>query len=383
MGKLWVILLLLCAEAYRKNLKNLEFGQEGLQNFCSERVTIAERQGTSENKNFEVNLTPPKTDSSGCFDIYPIQKKRIELASYSHYLLPFESLPLFYKAPRDTYPMKFDRVRREFNLIASYDVYEYVKQFKFDDSNLKKIIFFDYCKDPQIHRLPKPKMILFKWEAIKIADPFYDPFSIVYTFDDDLVDGIKFFKFHYPSLLPMQEDLPPFEERKLCTMVVSNWTPERIQILKFFESKREKEFEFYGKGPEPFQDSPMYRGTIDGYYSGHEKLSVLKKYRFCICFENTHTTKGYITEKIFHCFATGCIPVYWGPDNVEDYIPGNCFIDYRDFHSDEELYLTLKSMSKDVYEETMENIKNFLKSDAAQLFSPDAFDKTLYEAACR
>src|SRR5579872_6177865 len=54
---------------YRNGLKNREFDEKGLQNFCSERETIAERQGSSENKNFEVNPTKSKTDSSDYFGI--------------------------------------------------------------------------------------------------------------------------------------------------------------------------------------------------------------------------------------------------------------------------------------------------------------------------
>jgi len=56
-------------EIYRNNLKNREFGKEEPQNFCSERETIAKRQGSSKNRNFEEMPTPPKTDSSGCFGI--------------------------------------------------------------------------------------------------------------------------------------------------------------------------------------------------------------------------------------------------------------------------------------------------------------------------
>ena len=54
---------------YQNNLKNREFGKEALQNVCSEQVTLAARQGTSENENSEEKATTPKTDSSGCFGI--------------------------------------------------------------------------------------------------------------------------------------------------------------------------------------------------------------------------------------------------------------------------------------------------------------------------
>ena len=56
-------------EIYRNNLKNRDFGKEGPQNLHSERGTIAERQGPSENANSEANPTLPKSDSSGDFGI--------------------------------------------------------------------------------------------------------------------------------------------------------------------------------------------------------------------------------------------------------------------------------------------------------------------------
>ena len=54
---------------YRNNLKNWEFGKKAPQNCDSERATIADRQGVSENRNFEEKPTPPKTNSSGYFGI--------------------------------------------------------------------------------------------------------------------------------------------------------------------------------------------------------------------------------------------------------------------------------------------------------------------------
>jgi|GEM_PF-1644716 len=70
---LFVFLTALCfvfaEEIYTNNLKNREFDKKGPQNFCSERATIAERQGASENKNYEVNPTQSKPDSSSCLCI--------------------------------------------------------------------------------------------------------------------------------------------------------------------------------------------------------------------------------------------------------------------------------------------------------------------------
>ncbi|HEX4840050.1 MAG TPA: hypothetical protein VFU89_06375, partial [Rhabdochlamydiaceae bacterium] len=54
---------------YTNNLKNREFDKEGPQNLCSEQATIVNRQGASENKNYETNPTQSKTDSSSCLCI--------------------------------------------------------------------------------------------------------------------------------------------------------------------------------------------------------------------------------------------------------------------------------------------------------------------------
>ena len=41
------------------------------------------------------------------------------------------------------------------------------------------------------------------------------------------------------------------------------------------------------------------------------KAEFLKQYRFYICPENA-SVEGYVTEKLFHCMGSGCIPIYWG-----------------------------------------------------------------------
>ena len=56
-------------DLYPNNLKTWEFGKEGPQNFCSERAAIALGQDASENGNYGVNPTQPKTNSSSCLGI--------------------------------------------------------------------------------------------------------------------------------------------------------------------------------------------------------------------------------------------------------------------------------------------------------------------------
>jgi hypothetical protein len=298
--------------------------------------------------------------------LYSAEKPLVHLVTYSSYLLP------------DQGPISYERIQKDFNLQTYVGLYRYVNSFKGDSPDLRKIVFLDYCEDPKTYTLPKYKTVCFKWEAIKILPKFYEPYIRVYTFDDDLVDNQKFFKFHYPVLQPMIQDVPSFNQKKFLVMVVGNWLQERQDIARYFINKNPG-LEVYGSrmpGTQP--TDPYYQGRIKGYYSSNEKLKTLSAYKFCICFENTHTTPGYITEKIFDCFAGGCIPIYWGPDNVTEYIPSDCFIDYRNFHSYNDLYLFLRSMTEKEYDEYFRNIRDFLNSDEAQLFSKECFEELLY-----
>ncbi len=237
-------------------------------------------------------------------------------------------------------------------------------------------------------RLPKEKAILFIWEPPTILPDAYKRrnlkhFKKIYTFNDSLVDGKIFFKFCYPVLHPMREDIVNFEDKKLLGFVFSNKTaacldtrdlyPERKILIEFFENKPSGEFECYGNGWKEF-GYKNYKG------SSPDKIATLKNFRFTVAYENTKDLPGYITEKIFDAFEAGSVPIYWGACNVTDFIPASCFIDRRKFSSNEELYQFLKQMDKETYNQYLDNIRAYLKSDKAALFSLEKFQETFLEA---
>jgi hypothetical protein len=91
------------------------------------------------------------------------------------------------------------------------------------------------------------------------------------------------------------------------------------------------------------------RGT---YPSSLDKLKVLDKYRFNLCFENAYHemwSMDYITEKITDCFKAKCIPIYWGCYNIEERIPKDLYVDYRYFKDVHTLAEHLNSISKEQY----------------------------------
>lgn len=236
-----------------------------------------------------------------------------------------------------------------------------------------KLKEFDFSK------ISKEKMVLVMWEPPTVQEELYDPavqahFGKIFTWDDDLVDNERFFKFHYPVLVPRIQNIPSFDEKKFCVMIcrrLKSHHPKELyskrkQAIQFFEDKP-GEFDLYGHhwAREKFKN---WKGPLFS-----NKLDKLKEYKFSICYENMCDVKGYITEKIFDCFAAGVVPVYWGASNVTDYIPADCFIDRRRYANDEEMYQALKAMKKEEYENYLAEIEKFLLSDQAKIFSTEYF----------
>lgn len=260
------------------------------------------------------------------------------------------------------------------------------------DKDLRALVFYNmpwFAQQLKLNKLPSDKLIMFMWEPPTVQPQLYKGrvkklFHKIYTWDDDLVDNKQYFKFYYPVMFPMLEHLPSFEEKKLVTFISANKTSkhpnelytERENVIKYFETLDSNDFEFYGLGWAP-KGYKTYRGEIPN------KLDVLKNYRFAFCYENIRDLNGYVTEKIFDCFAAGCVPIYWGASNIDHYIPKTCYIDRRDFCSNEEVYTFIKQMPKETYESYLTHIRQFLQSDQAKLFTMDQFVKTFNEAVSK
>lgn len=79
-----------------------------------------------------------------------------------------------------------------------------------------------------------------------------------------------------------------------------------------------------------------YQGAVLApYHHSHEKhLKKIAEYKFCACFESSYHSfwsAGFITERILNCFRAGTVPVYIGCYDIENYVPKELFIDFREF----------------------------------------------------
>jgi hypothetical protein len=71
-------------------------------------------------------------------------------------------------------------------------------------------------------------------------------------------------------------------------------------------------------------------GAIPPGANASGKIEHGKQYKFAMAFENKQYP-GYVTEKIYDAYKSGCIPIYWGtPDIIKDFNPST-FINANDF----------------------------------------------------
>jgi len=169
----------------------------------------------------------------------------------------------------------------------------------------------------------------------------------------------------------------PFAEKKFICSIFAYKPPgvsgtlfeERLKAVEVFNDKAEG-MDLFGIG---WEESELH--FVKSSYRGRceSKLGVQKQYKFSVAFENAGTLRGLITEKIFDCFAAGTVPVYLGAPNIKDHIPGNCFIDFRDFGDYGELYEYLVKMPETQYQAYLEAAGDFVNSAQYYIFTSACF----------
>ena len=227
----------------------------------------------------------------------------------------------------------------------------------------------------------------------------------IFTWDDDVAQSNGGTILRYPQYAKkLPRDTAPMREG-LCCMIASNKSAnahdsrelysERIKVIRWFQDNAPEQFDLYGhrwEQPPPsvgrlgrglalligksyrfvgYKPFMSYRGPIT------TKGEVLRRYKFAICFENAKDFKGYVTEKIFDCFAARCVPIYLGASNISELVPDDCFIDYRKFNSFSKCYEYICSLSDYQLNCYQLAISDFLFSRKSAPFQPVTFAETI------
>ena len=248
----------------------------------------------------------------------------------------------------------------------------------------------------------RSKNILFLVEP-PIVNPFnyfkllHIFFSKVYTWNDDLVDNHKYHKYYLPKvnydinakqipfikkrfLVSISGNLSPFLPFQLLSLSTRELYTERMKAIGYFDS-HSPDFSLYGRNwnkPQRFNIAQRFTGfkfykSYKGILALNEKHNTLSRFKFALCFENSEIP-GYISEKIFDCFKAKCVPIYLGAPNINQFIPVNCFIDFRKFNNYKLLIKFLRDMDEVKYNIYIKNIMLFLKNKTTiSTWSVDSF----------
>lgn len=277
------------------------------------------------------------------------------------------------------------------------------------DMNIGRDVVFELHINAR-RRLPKCPAYAYLYE-----DPIIRPLNSemaqlrryrkVFTSNETLIDGKQILRLDYPNDLSLRP-VPSFAERDLfCVMIASNKAllhphprslhGNRIEIIRFFEAQAPELFALYGKGWDipavrhgligrlikrvnewrasiaPSRPFPSYRGTV------YTKSEVLDRAKFSICYENSRGSPGYLTEKIFDCFTSGCIPIYIGSAHRTALVPEGCYIDGDRFNSPAEMLQFLQSIDAVSHARYQAEIQRFLADPKSVRFTNAYFCQSL------
>lgn len=159
----------------------------------------------------------------------------------------------------------------------------------------------------------------------------------------------------------------PYDKRKIFILLGSIFwrksSPfalykERENIILWMEKKHLGELDFYGKCNRNTKNMyKSYKGRVD------DKLNLLARYRFCVCYENNHGYDGYVTEKIYDCIFARCVPIYLGAPDIEEYIPKECYIDARKFNSFAQIYEYILNLTEEQWNMYINAMDKFIKEN--------------------
>lgn len=152
----------------------------------------------------------------------------------------------------------------------------------------------------------------------------------------------------------------------------------RAEMARWFYENSDIPFDIYGVPP--FDDLPNYVGPLEV----GRKRETLGKYRYSLCLENCYDpfwSLGYVTEKLPDSLSCRTVPIYMGCSNIEEYIPTNCFIDCREFESNEQLNEYLQDMTDDDYHAYVDNIDDWLRAGKLHAHCQTHLYNTLTELA--
>ena len=235
------------------------------------------------------------------------------------------------------------------------------------NSNWFNLLFLDYFNGKELNFNSDPKdadIILFscfgimhrqhlQTKAIKIfftgenqRSPEYCDYSLSFDFNSNNGKNLRLPLWY---LYINWWNIPNFEHSKImkndlfkewdaeevisrenfCSIIISNFVQNRIDVAR--KMNEIKLVHGYGS-------------VFGNYFSGN-KIDLIKKYKYNICFENT-IQEGYVTEKLLEAKIAGCIPIYYGHPTVSKDFNEESFINYYNYNNLDSFFDYIKNLEK-------------------------------------
>ena len=211
------------------------------------------------------------------------------------------------------------------------------EEFDVEISNNPDYLFFSLFG--QNHQRYNCKKIFYTGE--NIAPPLeYCDYSFSFDYLDDprnyriphylLYDG------YYELALDKKID-ESLAKRKFCNFVVSNGDCQQRNNF-FTKLSKYKKIDSGGR----------FANNIGGPIADKRKFQ--SEYKFSIAFENNAyrpQQSGYTTEKIMEPMTVNSIPLYWGNPDIGREFNTESFINFYDFHSEDDMIDYIIELDKD------------------------------------
>jgi hypothetical protein len=230
----------------------------------------------------------------------------------------------------------------------------------------------------------------------------------LWGWDETLIDGEHVVELEYPNDLTLRELPGPADRDLFCVMLASNKAlrhpdprnlhDQRVAVIRHFERQAPQDFSLFGRGWQipavqpgawgrvakrlnewrarsafaPRTPAfPSWRGSVV------HKRDVLDRARFAICYENSRGNPGYLTEKIFDCYTSGCVPVYLGTRHAQAPVPRESYVDGEALLDPADLLAALRAIDDTRWLAMQRAGRDFLASHEAKRYSNAHWCETL------
>ncbi len=181
-------------------------------------------------------------------------------------------------------------------------------------------------------------------------------------------------------------------KKNLCILMQSNKASPvrgelyslRREIIRYFEKRGDALLDLYGPGWNTEDVSkfgkvtPFYTNLYKGF--SPDKWETFSEYWFAFCIQNS-IPAGDFEYDPFMAMATGTVPIYLPPSNVDEYIPSDTYINYNNFKNLDDLvsYLQVFKGTRE-YEEMCQRGWEYINSERYRPFTTEKFCEDVYKA---